>query len=823
MKTKSRRSIVVNIILPVVSVILLFFFSVWLIIIPITENNLMKGKKEMISELTHTAWSLIDEFYQDYQDSIYTLDEAKSLAIAKLELMRYGTDNKDYFWLIDNEPRMIMHPYITELNGQNLSEYEDPSGYKLFLEATKLTQKSQEGYLNYYWQLRDDTTKIVQKISYVKSFPEWNWIIGSGIYIEDVREDILELKRELISISLGIILITTILLFFVIRQSIKIEKQRTYAESKLKQSREKFRSLVEASTEGTILFSNNRIIYANQTFCDVSGYTSDKILGQKFEDLFNMSWDVMLNRLNTPGKSIAIESELTKQNGESRELIISLSKTYSKNETRVIVTTKELGLQKRMDTTNKVLRKTLQTQLLLMNQPIKNGIEKILKCDLNTSIENAVRLMNQKQQSIIWVHNEHHFLGYCDTADIIRETVEKNCNLTDSISNLMNAPIHKVFEEDLWRDALVLFKKYNTNYLGVQNSNNQLIGYISRFGILSQHENSLSRLQVEIENAQNINQLKTYFPQVAVITKNLLDGGIKSINTSAFISSIIDAITIRTIELSLEEIGPAPCEFAFLITGSQGRKEQTLFTDQDNAIVYDDKFAKDEKARQYFLDLAEIINQNLDFSGIHLCKGNMMANNPKWNQSFKVWQNYFSKWIENSDPQSLLEAAIFFDLRCIYGKTSYCRDLQALILEKVSTNSVFFQHFSQSILNIKLPNIQNNSEVDIKKMLMVITGFARIYSLKLETFTTNTIQRLNALSEAKIITYNTNQELQDVYEFLMTQRLMHQTRLIFTGENPNNQLNISELSSLSINSLRKSVSVLSDYQSQLSADFKGIV
>ena len=167
----------------------------------------MESKKDMISELTNTAWSLIEEYYNEYRAGRIGREEAMQLAASRVGKMRYGDEKKDYYWITDMRPFMVMHPYRQELNGTDLSNYKDHQGKRLFVDAAEIVSEKGEGYINYIWQWKDDTTLIVPKLSYVKGFSQWEWIIGTGIYLEDVQQEIKILEKRLNRIAFIIIII----------------------------------------------------------------------------------------------------------------------------------------------------------------------------------------------------------------------------------------------------------------------------------------------------------------------------------------------------------------------------------------------------------------------------------------------------------------------------------------------------------------------------------------------------------------------------------------------------------------------------------------
>ena len=179
--------------------------------------------------MTNAAWSLIDEYNKEYQNSNLKLEEAQQVAIKRVSEIRYGKELKDYFWIIDTTPKMIMHPYREELINSDLNNYRDPNGKKLFVEATKVVESDEYGFIDYMWQWKDDSTQIVPKLSYVKSFEPWSWIIGTGIYLDDIDEEIRNLKSGLLRISMLIVFIIIIILLYIVRQSLLIERKRKRA------------------------------------------------------------------------------------------------------------------------------------------------------------------------------------------------------------------------------------------------------------------------------------------------------------------------------------------------------------------------------------------------------------------------------------------------------------------------------------------------------------------------------------------------------------------------------------------------------------------
>lgn len=222
-----------RIILPALLTVALFVSAIFFLILPILESRMMDLKREMIKELTQTAWSTLARFHKKELEGRLSSDDAKRQAVSLMRNIRYGPEFKDYFWISDMEPKMIMHPYRPDLEGKNVSNFADPNGKLIFLEFIKAVKNGGAGYVDYKWQWKDNPSKIVPKISYVKEFVPWKWIIGTGIYIEDVRNEINALTRNIFFLCVGISVIIFLLSAYIIWQSVNSEKKARHHQAQL--------------------------------------------------------------------------------------------------------------------------------------------------------------------------------------------------------------------------------------------------------------------------------------------------------------------------------------------------------------------------------------------------------------------------------------------------------------------------------------------------------------------------------------------------------------------------------------------------------------
>ncbi len=955
-----------KIILPLILAILLIAITIFMLIIPTFERNLLDSKREMIRELTRTAWSILEEFEEIESAGSLTREEAQQTAIVRIRDLRYGLERKDYFWITDMHPMMIMHPYRLELNGTDLSDYRDPEGKKLFVEVVKAVRKTGEGYVDYRWQWKDDATRIVPKLSYVKTFKPWGWIIGTGIYVEDVAEEIAALTARLIIFSLCLLLILALILVFVMQQSLKIERKKQGAERSLRLSEARYHALVDASTEGLVMLLGSEYVFANRTmykllehtdpgnnsgdletlltggtniktstglffagllkgsvpesqfngqmitrsgntinvllnisditFGDRHGYTiivkdvsSQKQITEqldesqaKFNNLTNsIQLGVFRTTMGRNGKFIEAnraamdilgfnnQTELFSQTildlfhegsdrkafvadlmdqecvrnsviqirrGDGRAAVITVSAVLVKDDTGKPVfcdgIMEDITERMRMDEQRDNLMIELQTSMHFLNQSVRHFAREIISCSMNEPIHRVAALMSQKHYSaaLIKSHDEQ-FVGIVTDRDIRERAVAVSMDLNRPVFEIMTSPLISISEKALVYEVFSAMRQKSTRHIAIRDNTGEIIGTITSEEILQVQRSSSAFLLREIANAETVDDVITAHDRLPVIVKTLVDSGAQVKVITRIISSVSDAIVRKLIQNAQTELGAPPVPFAFIALGSEGREEQTLITDQDNAIIYDD-FPDSRGAHDYFVSLGIKVCNWLDQCGYVFCKGENMAMNPKWSQPLSVWKENFSRWINTSDPQDLIAMGIFFDFRCIYGDQNLMDRLASHVFDVAENKAAFFQHLVKNCLTHRLPlgflgNIvvtssgEHPETFDIKKAIMPVTDFARIYALKNSLRDTNTLDRLQRLNEINVLKSTTFNELVQAYNFLMQIRFKHQIMALNNNQTPNNFIKPEMLTQVEQKTLKNTFSQITGIQKKLSYEFTG--
>ena len=391
------------------------------------------------------------------------------------------------------------------------------------------------------------------------------------------------------------------------------------------------------SQSGTLLVIKDEIIFSNITFNNMYGSSASYVLLLKFDDIFEIQWGEIKNNLKTSGKSFSIDTRLKTTQNIQKEVVLTISKVFFGKQEGFIIIVKDLTQGKLVEKETEQLSNEVQTSLLLMNQSVKHFIKEIIKCDFNTTIKDAVKLMTRKNKRILFVSQDEQIIGVLTDGDLRVRVLAEEVDLRSPVSKIMTAPVFAVNDSVLLYEAILHFKKKNISHLAVKNSKGHIIGVVSTSDIHEMQRNSISFLVHEVEKSESVEQIEITTQRLPVLIKALIDSGARTQNITRIITSLTDAITKRLLTLAIEDIGKPPCKFAFIAVGSEGRMEQTLATDQDNAIIYDNVNQENKDVyKTYFLELGKKVTTTLNNLGFKYCNGEVMENKTKWVLSFDV-------------------------------------------------------------------------------------------------------------------------------------------------------------------------------------------
>ncbi len=259
-----------RILIPLYATYILFAFSFFFIFIPQQEAQLLNQKKEVIRQLIDNAISLLSEINSRVEQGDIPLEKARAQAVSQIRTLRYGPDGQDYFWIIDTHPSMIMHPHRPDLEGKDLALIQDAKGNYPFVDMAQKAMAGQGSYVNKKCLWEDASHRVASKTSYVKRFPAWNWIVGTGIHTDDIHEALSAIHQKFIQIFAGILTFIILLSIYITKQVFRIERQNRQAETEKKLDELRLKKLLELSqiAEKSI---NTLMEFALEEACKLTG------------------------------------------------------------------------------------------------------------------------------------------------------------------------------------------------------------------------------------------------------------------------------------------------------------------------------------------------------------------------------------------------------------------------------------------------------------------------------------------------------------------------------------------------------------------------
>jgi CBS domain-containing protein len=334
---------------------------------------------------------------------------------------------------------------------------------------------------------------------------------------------------------------------------------------------------------------------------------------------------------------------------------------------------------------------------------VLNPIEDIVSCNENTTIQEAAEKMSKRRVGSIIVIDENNLpIGMVTDTDFTRKVIAGKAKVEDSITNIMTAPVVTTIPETTIAQFTMLSIRRNVRRIIVTKDGTNLspvIGILSDRDVLTMHGNNPAVLIKRMLKARSIQKLKKLRDRADDLILNYLEQEIAIEFISDIITEINDVLVQRAIAFSIEKLEIRGVEnpnlkWAWLSLGSEGRREQLLRTDQDNAIIYENPTEGLEAiAKIYFFELVKAIVDILIQCGFSPCKGEIMASNPKWNQPLDGWKTHFRNWIQNPEPDAVLNGNIFFDFRIVFGSPTLANDLSDFIFETVDKSSGAFARF----------------------------------------------------------------------------------------------------------------------------------
>ena len=348
----------------------------------------------------------------------------------------------------------------------------------------------------------------------------------------------------------------------------------------------------------------------------------------------------------------------------------------------------------------------------------------------------------------------------------------------------------------------------------------EVAGMVSSVDLMRSSAHGPMAVLRRVERFVSREALPGYAAQVAEMTAALLAARLDPVVIAGLVARLNDALLRPLLRWAEAELGPPPAPFAWMAFGSEGRMEQTLLTDQDNALVFADEGAG---GRGWYQAFAERVGADLESAGFPRCPGGYMARS--WNGTLSEWAARFQGWIDRPEPQALLDAAIFFDHRRVAGRL----DLAPLheVVAGAARQPVFLRAMAQEALRFRPPQLLllrlrgESSAVDLKKQaISPVVFLARCYALEVGTSARNTLERLDAAERAGLMAAEVRSNVAEAYRFLLGLRMRLQLRRLVDGRASSNEEALSELTPVERTRLKESFRVVKGWQDLAAHHFR---
>ncbi len=244
----------------------------------------------------------------------------------------------------------------------------------------------------------------------------------------------------------------------------------------------------------------------------------------------------------------------------------------------------------------------------------------------DVSIYESAKYMADKKISCLFIKDQKgKIVGFVTDITLRNNVIAKQVDTNSAVGDIMDNPIVSIDAKSYIYEALLMMFRTKTRYMLIRKEGGY-IGFISRVKLLSEQAQSPFVFIQSVKLAQSNEELRNKWNTVPEIVTQLLTRGVNAEIVNQVITTVADTIAIKVIETVINEMGKPPAKFVFMVLGSEGRKEQTLKTDQDNAIIYEDKANEHrEEVREYFLKFAETVSDRLNYIGFSFCEGGFMA------------------------------------------------------------------------------------------------------------------------------------------------------------------------------------------------------
>ena len=457
-------------------------------------------------------------------------------------------------------------------------------------------------------------------------------------------------------------------------------------------------------------------------------------------------------------------------------------------------------------------------------------------CGAGTSIHDAAQIASRGNTGALFVvDDEGCAIGAVTDQDFARKVVAEGISADEPVTRIMSSPVISVEGGERVFRALLAMLGRDIHHILVTEQGLPTSVLTSHDLMVLQGKSPLS-LARHIEQQQTIDGLAKAQKRVGDLLPLLMREGAKASHITRVVAELNDRVTAKILELGEKELGAPPVPYCWVVMGSEGRREQTFKTDQDNALLYGDP-PEDGRARanEYFAALADFAAAALERCGYPRCPGGYMASNPRYRLPLSAWQQTFDVWIDEAEYHATEDATILFDMRPVAGDFTLHERLWSHVMEKLKSAS-FFKSILASIAISRKPPLgffrtfvverggEHKEELDVKSLgTGPIVDAARVFALDAGVTQTNTVDRLAALQSADYLEGTTLTDMQEAFQFLTLLRLENQLQQAREAVPLDNFVSPRKLTHLQRGLLREAFQTVARVQSVIDDRFRTAV
>lgn len=517
---------------------------------------------------------------------------------------------------------------------------------------------------------------------------------------------------------------------------------------------------------------------------------------------------------------VAVEDSLVLRLSRTEFLPLSernpqLSRYYSSWSKRIRAAADQL----RQESNSKVLRTRL-AEFKIAN-PVWVGPE--------CSIREAAQTMEDNRVSSLLIQRGEELLGIATDRDMRGRVVAAGLDPALPVSEIMTPNPRCATSQDLAFEAMLLMAELRIHHLPIVDEG-RVSGIVTSADIMRLLQHDPIYLTADLSRKNSVEELADSYQSAAGVASRFIDRGASAEEVSSLLTVAGDSLARRLLTLAEEELGPPPVPYGFAVVGSQGRRAVGFASDQDNCLVLSDDYDEDAHGG-YFAALSARVCDGLAAAGQVYCPGDMMASNPAWRMTVGQWADRFHTWVTAPDPDALLYAQTFFDMRVVHGSRDLVEQVHRSAVASATGSGRLHAQLAALAVRREPPLgvfrglvVRRGGDyantLDVKKGgIAAIVQIARLYALVAGSPVVETGQRLAAAAQAGVISAKGARDLTDAFGVLKGLSLRHQARQLRAGETTDYAVSPDLLGRLERENLRDAFGIIKSIQSALTTAY----